>query len=110
MKTSKNSVSLEGKAGNDPKITPFENGKVARVSIAVNDSYLNRAGETASRTMWFTIVFWNEKADLADKIKKGTGFSVEGKLASQKFNGKNGKPTAQKLLLKMLKSSPAKVS
>lgn len=103
MKTSKNSVSLEGKAGNDPKITSFENGKVARVSIAVNDTYLNRAGETASRTMWFTIVFWNEKADLANNIKKGTGFSVEGKLASQKFDGKNGKTYSTEIIAENVK-------
>ena len=41
MGTMRNSVMLIGNAGSDPEIRTFSNGqKVARVRIAVNESYL----------------------------------------------------------------------
>jgi single-strand DNA-binding protein len=92
MENVKNSVRLTGFAGSDPIVINFANQKkMARVSLAVNEFYKNSAGEPVNQTQWFNLVFWNKKADLAEKsIVKGTHFSVEGKLVTQSYTDKKG--------------------
>lgn len=88
----KNSVRLTGFAGSDPVIIKFANEKkMARISLAVNELYKNNAGESINQTQWFNLVFWNKKVDLlAMTIKKGTRFSLEGKLNTQNYTDKKG--------------------
>jgi len=40
---------------------------------------------------WFTLTFWNAKAELANQIKKGTGLTIEGRLEAVSYDGKDGK-------------------
>lgn len=95
MKNQKNKVILTGFAGKDPEITNFESGnKVAKVSIAVNESY-QKDGQMVEKVNWFTLAFWNEKVDLVDNIvTKGTKFSIEGKLSTSSYESKGEKRTA----------------
>jgi single-strand DNA-binding protein len=92
MDNTKNSVRLTGFAGTDPVITNYTgNKRMGRVSLAVNDSYKNTAGEYVNQTQWFNLVFWNKKVQLIeDVIKKGTGISIEGKLNNQRYTDKKG--------------------
>lgn len=92
MENVKNSVRLMGYAGSDPVIINFANEKrMARISIAVNEFYKNAAGDAINQTQWFNLIFWNKKVDLVeDVIKKGTRFSIEGKLNTQSYTDKKG--------------------
>jgi single-strand DNA-binding protein len=92
MDNVKNSVRLTGFAGTDPVIVNYtENKRMGRISLAVNESYKNNAGEFVSQTQWFNLVFWNKKVQLIeDIIKKGSGISIEGKLNTQSYTDKKG--------------------
>jgi single-strand DNA-binding protein len=91
MSNVKNSVRLTGFAGTDPVIVNFANNKrLARVSLAVNEFYKNHAGDAVNQTQWFNLIFWNKKVDLIEQVKKGTEFSIEGKLSTQSYTDKKG--------------------
>lgn len=92
MENIKNSVRLMGFAGSDPVVINFANEKrMARISIAVNEFYKNTAGDAVNQTQWFSLIFWNKKVDLIENvIKKGSRFSIEGKLNTQTYTDKKG--------------------
>ncbi|TDQ07520.1 single-stranded DNA-binding protein [Pedobacter metabolipauper] len=92
MNNIKNSIRLTGFAGTDPVVIDFsENKKMARLSVAVNEFYKNGAGEAVNQTQWFNLVFWNNKVSLVDNVvKKGTEFTIEGKLSTQIYTDKKG--------------------
>ena len=92
MNNVKNSVRLTGFAGTDPVIVDFTNHKrLARVSLAVNESYRNSSGELVTQTQWVNLAFWNKKVELIEGlVKKGTGFSIEGRLTTQTYKDKKG--------------------
>lgn len=81
-----------GFAGSDPVIINFANEKrMARISIAVNEFYKNAVGDAVNQTQWFNLIFWNKKVDLVENvIKKGSRFSIEGKLNTQSYTDKKG--------------------
>jgi len=87
-----NKVMLSGFAGNDAEIRVIsDTQKVARVNLAVHETYRNSGSEDASKTQWFTLIFWNAKADIAEeKIKKGVWFAVEGRLQTNNYDAKDG--------------------
>jgi single-strand DNA-binding protein len=74
MESAINKVVLSGFAGADAEIKTFGNQKLARVNLAINESYRNSAGEDIKKVQWFNLTFWNAKADIAEaQVKKGTG-------------------------------------
>ena len=87
-----NKVVLSGCAGADAELRIVSgNSKLARVSMAVNESYKNGAGEEVKKTQWFSLTFWGAKADVAElKIKKGTWFGIEGRLQNNNYEAKDG--------------------
>ncbi len=87
-----NKVLLSGYAGNDADVKVIsESLKLARVNLAVNENFKNSAGEDVKKTNWFSLTFWNAKADIAEmQIKKGTRFSIEGKLQTNNYEAKDG--------------------
>jgi len=76
----------------DPDVRTFENNrKLARLSIATNDSYKNDKGEKVTETQWHHIVMWGTQASMAESyLKKGDTIIIEGKLASRNYNDKDG--------------------
>ena len=82
MSNLKNKVSLIGNVGNDPEITTLDSGKkVAKISLATNDSYKNANGEKVTTTEWHNLVVWNKLAEIVEKfVKKGSELAIEGKL------------------------------
>ncbi|ARS38576.1 single-stranded DNA-binding protein [Sphingobacteriaceae bacterium GW460-11-11-14-LB5] len=92
MESAVNKVVLSGFAGADADVKTFGNQKLARVNLAINETYKNAAGEEVKKVQWFNLIFWNAKADLAEaQIKKGTGLTVEGRLQANNYDGKDGK-------------------
>ncbi|WP_443938247.1 single-stranded DNA-binding protein [Pedobacter sp. MW01-1-1] len=91
MENSINKVVLTGYAGADVELKQLSgNLKLARVNLAVNEYYKNAIGEDVKKTQWVSLVFWNAKAELAAKIKKGSKVTIEGRLQTNSFEGKDG--------------------
>lgn len=80
-----NKVQLTGNLGADPEVKTIENGtKRAAFSLAINDNYKNRSGETVSRTEWHNIVAWGKVAEQVEtELKKGSFVTIEGRLSSR---------------------------
>lgn len=92
MNTLRNSVRLVGNLGMDPEVKTFDtNKKLARLSIATNDSYKNDKGERITDTQWHNLVFWGAQAKLAeDFLKKGDEVAIEGKISNRSYVDKDG--------------------
>ncbi|ARV08049.1 single-stranded DNA-binding protein [Polaribacter sp. SA4-10] len=92
MSTLRNKVQLIGNLGNNPEIITLESGKkLAKFSIATNESYKNAQGEKVTDTQWHNIVAWNKTAEIIEKyLEKGSEVAVEGKLTSRSYETKEG--------------------
>ncbi len=88
----RNRVQLIGYIGNDPEIVVLESGKkLARFSLATNDSYKNANGERITSTDWHYLVAWEKVADIAEKfLEKGKEVAIEGKLTNRSYESKDG--------------------
>lgn len=88
----RNKVQLIGNLGQLPEIRTTENGKkVARFSIATNDTYRNSSGEKITETSWHNVIAWGKLAEIAEKyLTKGKEVAVEGKLVHRHYTDKNG--------------------
>ncbi len=88
----KNKVQLIGNLGNAPEIKTTEGGKkLARFSMATNESYRNTKGEKVTETQWHTLVAWGKVADIAEKfLVKGSEVAIEGKLINRNYTDKEG--------------------
>ena len=92
MNALKNKVQLIGNAGADPEIKTFDGGKkLARLTIATNESYYNDKGEKMTDTQWHTVTAWGKTAEIIEKyVTKGKELVVEGKLTHRSYEDKNG--------------------
>jgi single-strand DNA-binding protein len=92
MQTLRNCVRLVGNLGMDPEVRNFDNNrKLARLTIATNESYKNDKGEKVTETQWHNLVMWGAQAKLAeDMLKKGDEVVMEGRLVNSNYTDKNG--------------------
>jgi len=92
MSTLRNTVQLIGHVGNDPEIVNLESGKkLAKFSVATNESYKNAKGEKITDTQWHNIVAWGKTAELIENyVPKGKEVGIEGKLTSRSYEDKDG--------------------
>lgn len=92
MSTIRNKVQLIGNVGREPEIVNLESGKkLAKFSVATNESYKNGNGERITDTQWHNIVAWGKTAELVEKyVNKGKEVGVEGKLTSRSWEDKDG--------------------
>jgi single-strand DNA-binding protein len=113
MNALKNRVQLIGNLGQTPVVKNLQNGKkVARMSIAINESYKNGNGENMNETYWHTIVAWGKTAEIAERLLvKGSEVAIEGKLVSRVYTANDGQKkfitevVANELLLLTRKAS-----
>ncbi|NLP57125.1 single-stranded DNA-binding protein [Lutibacter sp. B1] len=92
MSTLRNKVQLIGNLGNNPEIITLDSGKkLAKFSIATNESYKNAQGEKVTDTQWHNVVAWNKTAEIVEQyLEKGREIAIEGKLTSRSYEDKNG--------------------
>ncbi|MCZ8229131.1 single-stranded DNA-binding protein [Flavobacterium sp.] len=92
MNAMKNKVQLIGHVGNEPEIKNFEGGKkVAKLTLATNESYRNEKGEKVTQTEWHKVTAWDKTAEIIEKyVTKGKEIAVEGKLTYNSYEDKNG--------------------
>ena len=88
----KNKVQLIGNLGNSPEIKTFDGGrKMARFSMATNESYRNAQGERITDTQWHNLIAWGKLADIAERfLEKGKEVAVEGKLVNRSYQDREG--------------------
>lgn len=88
----KNSVKLIGFLGNVPEIKTTENGKkLARFSLATNETYRNSRGEKVTETQWHQLIAWGKLGDIAEKfLSRGSEVAIEGKLLNHSWVDKEG--------------------
>ncbi|SNQ42706.1 single-stranded DNA-binding protein [Cellulophaga lytica] len=92
MNALKNRVQLIGNLGNDPEIINLDDGKkLARFSIATNETYKNAAGEKITDTQWHNVVAWGKTAEIVENfLTKGKEIALEGKLVNRSYETKEG--------------------
>jgi single-strand DNA-binding protein len=92
MNTLRNKVQLIGNLGNDPEIITMDSGKkLAKFSIATNETYKNQAGERVTDTQWHNVVAWGKTAEIVEQyVTKGKEVAVEGKLSHRSYDDKDG--------------------
>ncbi len=92
MNALRNKVQLIGNLGMDPEVKALDGGKkLAKVSIATNETYKNAKGEKVTETQWHNLIAWGKTAEIVEKfLKKGSEVAVEGKLINRNYTDKEG--------------------
>jgi single-strand DNA-binding protein len=92
MNALRNKVQLIGNLGMVPEIKTLDGGKkLAKMSIATNESYKNAKGELIKETQWHNLIAWGKTAEIVEKYaKKGSEVAIEGKLINRNYIDKEG--------------------
>ncbi len=88
----KNKVQLIGNLGNNPEIRTIDGGKkMARFSVATNETYRSAKGEKVTETQWHNLIAWGKVAEIAEQfLNKGSEVAIEGKLVNRNYTDKEG--------------------
>ena len=87
----RNKINLIGRTGKDVEIVKFDNGKLAKVSLATTDHYTNSLGEKVEETQWHNLVASGKMADIMEKyVEKGKEIAVQGKIGYKTYNDREG--------------------
>ena len=88
----RNKVQLIGHLGNAPDVRTTESGKkLARFSVATNESYTNAQGQKIKETQWHNLVAWGKLAEIVEKyLGKGSEVVIEGKLVNRNYTDQEG--------------------
>lgn len=91
MTTLRNRVQLVGNLGMNPEIVNLESGKkIAKFTVATNESFSDGKGKTTTNTQWHNIVAWGKQAEIAEKhLQKGKEVALEGRLTYRQYEDKN---------------------
>lgn len=92
MNTLRNKVQLIGRLGQDPEIVNFEDGnKMAKFSLATDDSYKDKNGNKVERAYWHNIIVKGGLVKVVENyVTKGQEIAVEGKLTNRSWEDKEG--------------------
>ncbi|HEY8489547.1 MAG TPA: single-stranded DNA-binding protein [Dehalococcoidia bacterium] len=93
-----NEVTLLGRLGADPELRFTANGKaVCELRLAVPGS---RTGDGEPAPEWVTCVAWEALAEAcAQHLTKGSRALVRGRLATQRWEGKDGQPRSRTVVV-----------
>jgi single-strand DNA-binding protein len=92
MNALRNKVQLIGNLGMNPEIKVLDGGKkLAKMSIATNETYKNAKGEKVTETQWHNLIAWGKTVNVIEKyLSKGSEVAVEGKLINRNYTDKEG--------------------
>lgn len=92
MNSLKNKVNLIGNLGFTPEVKSIPGGKkLAKVTIATNETYRNTKGERVDETQWHNLVAWGKTAELFEQYTRvGSKVAIEGKLVNKSYLDKQG--------------------
>ncbi|WP_035334793.1 single-stranded DNA-binding protein [Dokdonia sp. PRO95] len=92
MNALRNKVQLIGRLGQEPEITTFPDGnKIAKFSMATDDSYKDKNGQKVERAYWHNIVVRGGLVKVVESyVQKGQEIAIEGKLTNRSWEDKDG--------------------
>ena len=92
MNTLRNKVQLIGRLGQDPEILTFQNGnKMAKFSLATDDSYKDKNGNKVERAYWHNIIIKGGLVNVVENyVNKGQEIAVEGRLTNRNYTTEAG--------------------
>ena len=92
MNALRNKVQLIGNLGQDPEVLDLDGGnKMAKFSIATNETYRNAKGEKVTDTQWHQVVAWGKTAEIVENyLGKGKEVAIEGKLIHRSYDTAEG--------------------
>jgi len=92
MNALRNKVQLIGRLGQEPEIITFEDGnKMAKFSMATDDSYKNKEGEKVERSYWHNVIVKGGLVNVVENyVVKGQEIAIEGKLTNRSWEDKEG--------------------
>jgi len=87
-----NKMTLIGNLGTDPEMRYTPNGNpVTSFRIATTRTYTGANGGKQQSTEWFTVVAWNQLAELCNQyLSKGRRAYVDGRLQSHSWDAPDG--------------------
>ena len=87
-----NKAILIGNLGRDPELRYTKDGRpVANFTLATNERWRDKEGNTQERTEWHRIVVWDKQAEnCAQYLQKGRSCYVEGRLQTRDWEDKEG--------------------
>jgi len=92
MNALRNKVQLIGRLGQDPEIISFEDGnRLAKFSMATDDSYKDKEGNKVERAYWHNVVVRGGLVNVVENyVIKGQEIAIEGKLTHRSYEDKEG--------------------
>ncbi len=92
MNTLRNKVQLIGRLGQEPEIITFKDGnKMAKFSMATDDSYKDKSGAKVERSYWHNIIVKGGLVTIVENyVNKGQEIAIEGKLTNRSWEDKDG--------------------
>lgn len=86
-----NHVTLIGRIGKDSEIINTDNSKIAKFSLATDESYKDKSGNKVELTEWHSIVVFGKLAEIVEKyFTKGSQICAIGKIKTDSWE-KDGK-------------------
>jgi len=87
-----NKVLIMGNLTRNPELRFTPSGTaVCDLSLAINESYQNKAGESVEKTVFVEIVVWGKQAESSSEyLQKGSAAFVEGRLQLDTWESKEG--------------------
>lgn len=91
-----NKIQLIGHLGHDPEVRAMPSGEsVANVSLAVTETWKDKAGAKQERTTWFRVAFFGRLAEIAEQyLTKGALIYVEGSVSARAYQSRSGEAAA----------------
>ena len=87
-----NKVILIGNLGRDPELRYTQGGQgVANFTLATNERWKDKDGQSQERSEWHRIVVWGKQAEnCAQYLQKGRSCYIEGRLQTREWEDKEG--------------------
>ncbi|TDW46701.1 single-strand DNA-binding protein [Flavobacterium sp. 270] len=87
-------MNITGRLTADAQVRNVSNSKtVVNFSVAINDSYKNKAGERIEQTTYFDCAYWLSP-NVAKILKKGAVVELTGRVSARAWTGSDGETHA----------------
>lgn len=88
-----NRIILVGNLGRDPELRYTPDGTpVCSFSLATNERFKDRTGESQDITTWFNVTLWGRQAETASQyLTKGRPVYIEGRLRAREYTDRDGR-------------------
>jgi single-strand DNA-binding protein len=91
MAQSLNKHMLIGYVGQDPRVSSYNDRKVAQFTLATSETFKDHDDNKKKQTDWHNIVAWSPVAEIVEQfVKKGSRIYVEGKSRTRSYQTQNG--------------------